>query len=92
MHTYNTKDVKEQILQAQENIFNKLPKPPDESVRKAVRERINKDFSHWSAALFTYTATQTDNVLDYFNKGTDYAIWYWQWRLIWNKLRERNRD
>ncbi len=90
LHSWNTKDVKTQELGKIESTYKSILDFSDAEREKKMKE-YNDYYSYWDYALFTYTGSETDNVLDYFNRSKDNVTWYWQWRLIWNILRERNR-
>lgn len=56
-----------------------------------------KNDIHNSNAFFTYSAEQTDNIMDYppINSTGDnatkyYNTWYWQWKVIWEEVRRHN--
>jgi hypothetical protein len=36
-------------------------------------------------ALYTYKAQSTENIMDY-TKDKGYSTWFWQWKILWEKL------
>ena len=46
-------------------------------------------------AKFSYKALITDNLMDYSNSSSPVAkisTWHWQWKIMWNKIREINNS